>query len=165
LLKVGLPAKQLKDSAARRKDLLKAYDKAVKDRNILRKLPEWHEEVFSEVDCLECAGCCKNISPRFKKPDLQRIARHLGLKESLLIERYLRLDEDGDYVVQKSPCPFLGEGNKCDVYEVRPGDCRKYPHTDSGDFFKYPRTAKLNLDICPAVFKIMERIQKEIGRG
>ncbi len=162
---MGNPAKQKQESAGRRKELIRAYDKAAKDRHILRSLPDWHEEVFGEVNCLDCAGCCKNISPRFKKPDLQRIAKHLGLRESQLIERYLRLDEDGDYVVQKSPCPFLGEGNLCGIYEARPGDCRKYPHTDSSDFFKYPGTAKLNLDICPAVVKIMEKIQKELGRS
>lgn len=82
------------------------------DKNkALKRLPELHAEAFSRIDCLTCANCCKNYSPRFKTPDIKRIARRLKMKEGTFIETYLRLDSDGDYVVKSTPCPFLGADN------------------------------------------------------
>src|SRR6476620_9757442 len=75
------------------KNLLKRADR----NKVLKNLPELHEEAFSKIDCLQCAACCKNYSPRFKTPDLKRIAKHLQLKESEFIDMYLRADVDGDF--------------------------------------------------------------------
>ena len=129
-------------------------------KGIEKLLPDFHEEAFAKVDCLDCGNCCKSISPRFKTPDLKRISKFLGIKESLLIDTYLRLDEDGDYVVKKSPCPFLQDDNKCEIYEARPGDCANYPYTDSGDFFKYPNTTFQNTFVCPAVNVVLEKLRE-----
>ncbi len=130
-----------------------------KGRGVDKLLPDLHEEAFSHIDCLQCAGCCKSISPRFKTPDLKRISRYLGMRESAFIETYLRLDEDGDYVVKSSPCPFLGADNYCSIYDVRPGDCENYPYTDSIEFVKRPNTTYLNSTICPAVFYVLEKLR------
>lgn len=152
----------------------KAQEKRKENQQFLRKLqtkrgkgaekqlPALHEEAFSHIDCLQCAGCCKTISPRFKTPDIKRISRYLGLRESEFIETYLRLDEDGDYVVKRSPCPFLGEDNYCSIYEARPGDCKNYPYTDSFDFIKRPQTTFNNSTICPAVYYVLERLKSSL---
>lgn len=134
--------------------------RAKKQRGIEKKLPDLHDEAFTKIDCLHCANCCKTISPRFKTPDLVRISKFLGMKQGQMIEQYLRLDADGDYVVKNSPCPFLGADNYCSIYEARPGDCRKYPYTDSGDFFEYPNTTEQNSTTCPAVFYVLERLKE-----
>jgi len=147
-------------ATAKQKENRDFLKKAKSKRGIEKLLPDLHDEAFSKIDCLHCAGCCKNISPRFKTPDITRIAKHLRMKESKLIEQYLRLDEDGDYVVQKSPCPFLGSDNYCGIYEARPGDCRKYPYTDSGDFFIYTSTTQLNSTLCPAVYYVLEKLKE-----
>ena len=53
------------------------------DKNkVLKQLPDIHEEAFDKIDCLECAACCKNYSPRFKTPDIKRISKYLKMKES-----------------------------------------------------------------------------------
>lgn len=130
-----------------------------KGKGAERHLPDLHEEAFSKIDCLQCAGCCKSISPRFKTPDIKKVSKYLGLRESVFIETYLRLDDDGDYVVKRSPCPFLGADNYCGIYDVRPGDCRNYPYTDSDEFFKRPNTTLLNSTICPAVYYVLERLK------
>lgn len=135
-------------------------DKAKKKRGMEKHLPALHDEAFEKIDCLNCAGCCKTISPRFKTPDIVRISKFLGMKQGDMIETYLRLDEDGDYVVKKSPCPFLGADNYCGIYEVRPGDCRNYPYTDSGEFFEYANTTYQNSTTCPAVFYVLERLRQ-----
>lgn len=92
------------------KENQKAYKRVLEKGNynkMLKALPELHEEVFSKIDCLQCANCCKNYSPRFKNPDIKRIAKVLKMKEGDFVATYLRLDEDNDYVVKQSPCPFL----------------------------------------------------------
>jgi Fe-S-cluster containining protein len=137
-------------------NLLKRADK----NKVLKKLPDLHEEAFSKVDCLQCANCCKNYSPRFKTPDIKRISKHLRMKESVFIETYLRLDEEGDYVVKQSPCPFLGADNFCSVYEVRPSDCERYPYTDEDVMLKRPNLTLKNSTFCPAVYYVLERLLK-----
>ncbi|MFT3747492.1 MAG: YkgJ family cysteine cluster protein [Agriterribacter sp.] len=129
------------------------------DKNkILKRLPDLHEAAFEQIDCLKCAACCKNYSPRFKTPDIKRISKHLKLKESTFIDTYLRLDEDGDYVTKQSPCPFLGADNYCSIYDQRPSDCERFPYTDEDVLLNRPKITLKNSTFCPAVFYVMERL-------
>src|ERR1700712_2942727 len=105
-----------KNSKEKQKTYKRFLEKADKNK-VLKQLPVLHEQAFEKIDCLQCANCCRNYSPRFKTPDIKRIARHLRMKESDLIDTYLVLDEDGDYVANSKPCPFLGTDNYCSIYE------------------------------------------------
>ncbi|MDE3214166.1 MAG: YkgJ family cysteine cluster protein [Bacteroidota bacterium] len=141
---------------------LKNYQSFLKkaDKNkILKKLPELHEEAFEKVNCLNCANCCRHYSPRFKTPDIKRISKHLRIKEGAFIESYLRLDEDGDYVVRSTPCPFLQPDNKCSIYEHRPSDCQRFPYTDEDVLFKRPAITLKNVTFCPIVFYVLEKLK------
>lgn len=143
------------------KEHQKAYKRLLErgDKNkMLKALPELHEEAFSKIDCLQCANCCRNYSPRFKNPDIRRIAKVLRMKEGELVQRYLRLDEDGDYVTKSSPCPFLAEDNTCNIYEDRPSDCRRYPYTDEDVLLKRVALTLKNATICPATYAVLERL-------
>ena len=82
-------------AAERKKDYKRLLEKGNRNK-MLNALPALHDAAFKKIDCLECANCCKNYSPRFKTPDVKRISKHLGLKESVFIETYLKVDEDGD---------------------------------------------------------------------
>ncbi len=129
------------------------------DKNkVLKQLPQLHEEAFEKIDCLSCAACCKNYSPRFKTPDIKRISKHLKMRESELIEKYLTVDSDGDYVVKSKPCPFLGEDNFCSIYEARPSDCVRFPYTDEDVLLKRPNITLKNSTFCPIVFYVMENL-------
>ena len=125
---------------------------------MLRALPDLHEDAFAQIDCLSCANCCKNHSPRFKQPDIKRIARRLKLKEGELISRYLRLDEEGDFVTKSSPCPFLAADNTCNIYEDRPSDCARYPYTDEDVLLKRVALTLKNATVCPATFMVLEKL-------
>ncbi len=142
-------------------DRIKLYKQLLHraDKNkTLKQLPGLHEEAFSQINCLDCAACCKNYSPRFKSPDIKRIAKHLKLKEGELKEKYLLVDEDGDYVVKQKPCPFLGEDNFCSIYEVRPSDCARFPYTDEDVLLKKPVITLKNASFCPAVYFVLEKL-------
>ncbi len=134
------------------KYFLKRLDK----NKALKKLPGLHKEAFEKIDCLKCANCCRHFSPRFKTPDIKRISKLLKLKESVFIETYLRLDEDGDFVTKTSPCPFLGEDNYCKIYENRPSDCHRFPYSDEDVLLKRPAITLKNSTFCPIVYFVLE---------
>lgn len=147
----------LKRSAERQKQYQQFLKRADKNK-VLNKLPDLHEAAFSNINCLDCAACCKNYSPRFKTPDIKRISKHLKMKEGVFIETYLRLDEEGDYVTRQTPCPFLGSDNSCSIYEVRPSDCARFPYTDEDVLLKRPSITLKNSSFCPAVFFVLEQL-------
>ena len=157
--KEGIEDNWQQKSADHRKQyahLLKHADK----NDVLKKLPDLHEEAFSKIDCLQCAACCKNYSPRFKTPDIKRISKHLKLKEGVFIEKYLRVDEEGDYVIKQTPCSFLGPDNFCSIYDVRPSDCERFPYTDEDVLLKRPQLTLKNATFCPAVYYVLEKLIK-----
>jgi uncharacterized protein len=121
-----------------------------------------HDEVFAKTDCLQCANCCKTTSPIFRDVDIDRIAKHLGMRPSLFTEKYLHIDEDQDWVLNSSPCAFLGEDNYCKIYDVRPKACREYPHTDRKNMAQVMELTYKNTLICPAVAEMAARIKAMI---
>jgi Fe-S-cluster containining protein len=142
-------------------DKQKIYEKYLQraDKNkVLKQLPQFHEEAFEEIDCLTCGNCCRNYSPRFKTPDIKRISKHLGMKEGIFIETYLRIDEDGDYVVKTKPCPFLAVDNRCTIYESRPSDCARFPYTDEDVIVKRQALTIKNSSFCPIVEFVLDKL-------
>ncbi len=123
---------------------------------------EIHETVFEEIDCLHCANCCKTTSPIFRDKDIERIASYLGMRPAVFVEKFLHLDEEGDYVHNGAPCPFLGNDNYCSIYEVRPKACRAYPHTDRKQLYQIAALTLKNTEICPAAFEIVQRLQQAL---
>lgn len=150
-----------KKSADRQKQY-KQFLQRVDKNKALRVLPDLHEEAFEKVDCLACANCCKNYSPRFKTPDIKRIAKFLKMKEGDFIQTYLRLDEEGDYVMQSAPCAFLGADNYCSIYDVRPSDCERFPYTDEDVLIKRQQITLKNSTFCPAVYYVLEKMMVSV---
>ena len=136
----------------------KQFLQRVDKNKVLKQLPHLHQEAFEKIDCLQCAACCKNYSPRFKTPDVKRISKHLGMKESAFIDTYLNVDDEGDFVVKKTPCPFLGSDNLCSIYEVRPSDCARFPYTDEDVLIKRQALTLKNASFCPIVVHVMDRL-------
>lgn len=142
--------------------MYKNFLQRVAKNEVLKRQDELHQEAFNNIDCLQCANCCKNYSPRFKTPDIKRLSKVLGMREGVFIETYLREDEEGDFVVKSSPCPFLGADNFCSVYEDRPSDCRRFPYTNEDVLVKrVPLTLK-NTSFCPITYYTIERLMQEI---
>lgn len=138
----------------------KNFLQRVDAKKALKQLPDLHEAAFTQVDCLTCANCCKNYSPRFKQPDIKRIAKYLSMKEADFVVMYLRRDEDGDFVLLSHPCPFLDNENFCTIYEARPSDCVRFPYTDEDILLKKKHITLKNSTFCPAVFYVLERLQQ-----
>jgi len=146
-----------KKSADHQKTYKQYLQKADKNK-VLKQLPQLHQAAFSKIDCLKCANCCRNYSPRFKTPDIKRISKHLEMRESDFIETYLKVDEEGDFVVKSRPCPFLGANNFCSIYEQRPSDCHRFPYTDEDVFIKRPQLTVKNSSFCPITYYVLEKL-------
>ena len=140
-----------------------AFLKQQKPSHLDAEMQEVHEEVFAGFDCLTCAQCCKTTGPLFTPQDITQLARHLRLKEGEFVEKYLRIDEEGDYVLQTVPCPFLLDDNRCSVYDHRPKACREYPHTNRKRQHEILNLTAKNVNICPAAEQIVQKVFKNLG--
>ncbi|SMC33833.1 YkgJ family cysteine cluster protein [Moheibacter sediminis] len=145
--------------AEHKKFLGKIKNKPPKDLD--QKMQSIHDEVFDRIDCLSCANCCKTTGPLFTQKDIERLSGVFRLKPSQFIDKYLRIDEDNDYVLQSVPCPFLGADNYCSVYEHRPKACREFPHTDRKKFYQINHLTIQNTLICPATYEVVEEMIKK----
>lgn len=153
----------LERAKTKKKENKKFLNKLKKNppKNLDEQIHQLHDEVFTEINCLNCANCCKTTGPLFTKRDINRIAKHLGMKEAEFEAEYLKVDEEGDYVLQRTPCRFLGEDNYCSIYDVRPKACAAYPHTDHIGFHKILDLTLKNTLMCPAAFEVIERFKKD----
>lgn len=131
-------------------------------KNLDELFHEANDEVFDRIDCLSCANCCKTTSPIFYQRDIERAAKAVRMKPGDFIEKYLKVDEDQDYVLKQSPCAFLDADNYCLIYEDRPNACREYPHTNRKKMFQIMDLTFRNTQVCPAVLEMTEMIKKAL---
>jgi len=162
-LSVDIPAhlKKVKLTRQSRKTAFKRL-KQLKTNQLDAVIHEEHDRAFERVRCQDCAHCCETTSPIFTDRDIPRIAKHLGMRPSAFTDRYLRLDDDQDYVLKSSPCPFLDTDKACLIYDVRPKACREYPHTDAPKQRHLIDLTEKNVEVCPAVFEMMERVSERL---
>ncbi len=106
-------------------------------------------EALSHSECRRCGRCCRPnpLNPHSPgvevfEEELQAIAGHLG-RSYEEIKKNTGPGHAAPYAYQvvklgftrwlPLPCPFYGEGQGCQAYEVRPEVCRAYPIIFTGD--------------------------------
>ncbi len=144
------------------KNVYKKFLDRVHIKKAIPALEELSANAYARHDCLACAACCKNYSPRFKAPDIKRISKYLGLKESDMIAQYLHRDEEGDHVLNTKPCTFLNKDNTCSIYDVRPSDCSRFPYVDEDVFLKRKSLTLKNVSFCPIAQDALEEMMKRM---
>ena len=122
---------------------------------------ELHESVFQIVDCTRCANCCKTLETLVSEEEVARIAAFLKMTVNDFSEAYLTEDEDGELNIHQLPCPFLGDDNLCTIYDVRPAECREYPHTNKPELTTRTMGLASSALACPAVFWVIEEMRKQ----
>ena len=80
-----------------------------------------------------CGKCCDEpggivyLSP----DDARRLADHAGLSVAAWLERDTRQTYDGRFILKSREedgvCIHLNEHQQCDVYDVRPSQCKAFP--------------------------------------
>lgn len=153
-----LTPEELKTESLKHTPSFKAWFK--KNKKKLEKMDirvhALHEQAMEETNCLECANCCRSLGPAIYDKDIERIAKVLHIKPSEVVEQYLKIDEDKDYVFRTMPCSFLMPDNYCSIYEHRPKACREYPHTDRKKFYQIYNLTVRNTQTCPAALKVLK---------
>lgn len=91
--------------------------------------------------------------------DIERVAKRLRMKAVDFFKTYLRVDDDGDTVLQQVPCAFLAADNECTIYDDRPKACREFPHTDRPKQAQILELTERNAEVCPAVVHIAEKLE------
>jgi Fe-S-cluster containining protein len=137
------------------KKFLRDIPSAVVDEKIHRL----QQEVSAQIDCLQCANCCKRLEPGIEEHEIEDLAHAKQESPEIFKQNYVAYDGEALFLKTK-PCMFLN-GCACTVYEQRPAACAGYPHLDQKDM-KFRRTLWENYSICPIVFNTLEILKAEL---
>jgi hypothetical protein len=130
---------------------------------ILRRIAEGIEE---QIDCTECANCCRVATVKVSERDIERLAWHLRLPVSKFLAEYAMQDPDEGTVLKRSEetgCVFL-DGTACMVYDARPETCQRFPHMVRGNGSIASRMWQFidRACYCPIVYNSLEAFKKEL---
>ncbi len=85
----------------------------------------------NKISCGKCDGkCCRYIAMEIDEPetkkdfeDIRWFVAHKNVN--------VYIDEEGEWHLEfLTPCEFLGEENKCKIYDKRPEICKEYKHNE-----------------------------------
>ena len=140
---------------------LKSHDHS--DR-ILRRIAEGIE---GQIDCTQCANCCRVATVKLSERDVERLARYLRVKPAQFVAGYTTESNDEGTILRRSAeagCVFL-DGNDCTVYDARPDICQRFPHVVRGNGSIASRMWQFvdRTNYCPIVYNWMEKVKDDIG--
>lgn len=114
LVQIKLLGEKKLDENLRFRRFMKSRDHS--DR-ILRRIAEGIQE---QIDCTQCANCCKTSTTEVTERDIERLARHLRITREQFIADYTMVESDEGMMTRvlkfsEGPgCVFL-EGKLCSV--------------------------------------------------
>lgn len=131
-----------------------------------RRLRRFGEEIEAEIDCTQCANCCRVTEVGITQRDVEKLAKFIGVSEPEFVQQFTTRDAEGAKILKRNEtgCVFL-EGNLCSVYEARPQNCANFPHVVRGTGSVSSRMWEF-LDraaYCPIVYNWMEKVKEDIG--
>jgi Fe-S-cluster containining protein len=140
---------------------LKSHDHS--DR-ILRRIAEGIEE---QIDCTQCANCCRVATVKLSERDVERLARYLRIRPPEFVSQYTSESEEEGVILRRTGetgCVFL-EGTSCTVYDARPDTCERFPHLVRGAGSIASRMWQFidRACYCPIVYNALEAFKVETG--
>jgi Fe-S-cluster containining protein len=161
LVQIRLLGEKKRGENERLRRHMKTHDHS--DR-ILRRIGEGIEE---QIDCTQCANCCKVATARVTERDAERLARFLRIKPARFLADYtMEGGEEGTILrrTEEHGCVFL-DGATCTVYDARPESCQKFPHVVRGAGSIASRMWQFadRACYCPIVYNSLEAFKKELG--
>lgn len=118
-------------------------------------------EISDQIDCTECAHCCRVTSTRIVPDDFAPLARTLDLSIEEFKATVIQYDGEDKSWLLPEPCPLL-KSNLCSVYSDRPQQCCDYPNLHT-DFRTHSISRFTNAEICPIVFNVIEALKVKLG--
>lgn len=142
------------------------FRKYLKTHNwVERQFKRLASDVEDGIDCLECANCCRVATAKVTDRDVQKLAKHMGLKPHIFMRDYTTPDADEGRILKRDDstgCVFLS-GNECTVYEARPTSCEHFPHVVKGEGSIQTRMWEFidRACYCPIVYNTLEAWKEE----
>ena len=137
-----------------------------KHRHSDRRLRKFGEEIEAEIDCTQCANCCKITDVGITDRDVEKLAKFIGVTKEEFIRDSTARDESDQLILKRTEtgCVFLKD-NLCTVYEARPQNCANFPHLVRGAGSIDSRMWQLvdRAEFCPIVYNWMERVKEDVG--
>lgn len=160
LVQIKLLGEKKRDENLRFRRFMKSRDHS--DR-ILRRIAEGIEE---QIDCTECANCCKVATVQLSDRDTERLAKYLRIPvEKFLADYTFESQEEGRILRRddRTGCVFL-DGRDCTVYEARPDICQRFPHLVRGNGSIASRMWQFvdRAVYCPIVYNSLEAFKEEL---
>ena len=138
---------------------LKYMDKS--DADIDSLVAGISNQIINQINCKACANCCKEKSPVVLKEELLSISERLGISREEFENKYLeKTEESNELIISKRPCPFL-KNNECEIYDIRPENCRSYPHLLKEGFRSRLFGVIENYSLCPIVFNTYNQLKEK----
>ena len=161
LVQIQLLGEKKRPENERFRKHMKRFDHS--DR-ILRRIAEGIED---QIDCLQCANCCRVATARVTERDVERLAKYLHIKPARVLADYVVKSEEEGLILQrdqKTGCIFLN-GNECSIYDARPESCQKFPHVVRGNGSIASRMWELidRACYCPIVYNSLEAFKEEMS--
>ena len=131
-----------------------------------RKLKVIAQKVEAEIECLECANCCRTATARLVDRDIDKVAKAAGMKRDRFLKECTVMTEDEGRILKRSDetgCIFLN-GNECLVYEGRPASCEDFPHLVRGPGSLMHRMWAMpeRATYCPITYNTLEAWKDEL---
>jgi Fe-S-cluster containining protein len=160
LVQIKLLGEKKREENLRFRKHMKSRDHS--DR-ILRRIGE---EIENQIDCLQCANCCRVATAKVNERDVERLAKHFGIKPARFLADFTETSEEEGLILKrdkKTGCVFLS-GNECTVYEARPESCEKFPHVVRGAGSIASRMWEFvdRACYCPIVYNSLEAFKDEL---
>jgi Fe-S-cluster containining protein len=131
-----------------------------------RRLRRFGEEIEAEIDCTQCANCCRITDVGITDRDIEKLAKFIGVSEREFRQQFTARDDAGALILKReeSGCVFL-KGNLCSVYDARPQNCANFPHVVRGTGSIASRMWRFldRASYCPIVYNWMEKVKEDIG--
>ena len=161
LVQIRLQGEKRRPENERFRRYLKAHDHS--DR-ILRRIAEGIQD---QIDCTQCANCCRVATAKVSERDVERLARHFSMTRAGFLAKYTVPSEEEGTILRRIDahgCVFL-EGNTCTVYEARPDTCQRFPHMVRGNGSIASRMWQFidRACYCPIVYNALEAFKGETG--
>jgi uncharacterized protein len=125
-------------------------------------------DVQQQIDCTNCANCCRHSVVSVNKLEIENIARHLGMTPEAVARLYTVPDSDAPnsrtLLNSREGCVFL-DSNLCMIYDARPRTCRDFPHVAIGTHSLASRPSSLArwAALCPNIFNALESFKHLTG--
>jgi Fe-S-cluster containining protein len=131
-----------------------------------RKFRRLAQDVEEQIDCTECANCCRVATVRLCDRDVQKLAKFLRIPVAEFIRNYTEQSPKEGRILRRTEeagCIFLND-NLCTVYEARPHICDNFPHLVRGEGSLLSRMWDFNdrACYCPIVYNVLEEFKGEV---